>query len=554
VNNLLQTLRNLGPGRLATLGVATLGLVAFFVYISVRLSAPPMALLYSDLELGDSSQIATKLQGMNVPYQVRGEGGQIMVPADQVQKLRMSLAADGLPAGGSIGYEIFDRTQSLGTSNFVQNVNHLRALEGELARTIKTLALVKSARVHLVLPQRDLFSRTRQDASASVILRMKGSQRLDRPQIQSIQHLVASAVPGLSAGRISIVDDRGTLLARGGDTDGAGATASAEEMRVAYESRLARAVEELIERSVGPGKVRAEVSAQFDYDRITINTETFDPDSQVARSTQTTEESTRSREASTTDQVGVTSNLPEGQAEAGAPATGSQTQRTDSTTNFEISKTVKSQVREGGQVKRLSVAVLVDGNYENGAYAPRAPEQIEQLTRLVRSAVGFNAERGDTVEVVNMRFAEVSPKGADEAAGLLMGFTHAELLRLGEVVILSVVGLLALLLVVRPLLARLFDAIRTGGAPAGALPGAPGIAGRLAGPAGVAGAIAGPGGALVGPDGKPIAAGGEDESMIDISSIEGRVKASSLKKIGEIVDKHPEEAVSIVRNWMYQES
>lgn len=553
MNNLLQTLRNLGPGRLATLGAAALGLLAFFVYISVRLSAPPMALLYSDLELGDSSQIATKLQGMNVPYQVRGDGAQIMVPADQVQKLRMTLAADGLPAGGSIGYEIFDRTQSLGTSNFVQNVNHLRALEGELARTIKTLALVKSARVHLVLPQRDLFSRTRQDASASVILRMKGSQRLDRPQVQSIQHLVASAVPGLSPGRISIVDDRGTLLARGGDNEGLGATASAEEMRVAYESRLARSVEELLERSVGPGKVRAEVSAQFDYDRITINTETFDPDGQVARSTQTTEESTRTREASTADQVGVTTNLPEGQAEGGATATGSQTQRTDSTTNFEISKTVKSQVREGGQVKRLSVAVLVDGVYENGSYAPRTPEQIEQLTRLVRSAVGFNAERGDVVEVVNLRFAEAAPKAGDEGAGLLFGFTHAELLRLGEVAILSVVGLLALLLVVRPLLARLVDTVRSGGGAAGALPGPAGVAGRLAGPAGVAGAIAGPGGAMVGPDGKPLA-GSEDESMIDISSIEGRVKASSLKKIGEIVDKHPEEAVSIVRNWMYQEN
>lgn len=553
MNNLLQTLRNLGPGRLATLGAAALGLLAFFVYISVRLSAPPMALLYSDLELGDSSQIATKLQGMNVPYQVRGDGAQIMVPADQVQKLRMTLAADGLPAGGSIGYEIFDRTQSLGTSNFVQNVNHLRALEGELARTIKTLALVKSARVHLVLPQRDLFSRTRQDASASVILRMKGSQRLDRPQVQSIQHLVASAVPGLSPGRISIVDDRGTLLARGGDNEGLGATASAEEMRVAYESRLARSVEELLERSVGPGKVRAEVSAQFDYDRITINTETFDPDGQVARSTQTTEESSRTREASTADQVGVTTNLPEGQAEGGAAATGSQTQRTDSTTNFEISKTVKSQVREGGQVKRLSVAVLVDGVYENASYAPRTPEQIEQLTRLVRSAVGYNAERGDVVEVVNLRFAEAAPKAGDEGAGLLFGFTHAELLRLGEVAILSVVGLLALLLVVRPLLARLFDTVRGGGGAAGALPGPAGVAGRLAGPAGVAGAIAGPGGALAGPDGKPLA-GSEDESMIDISSIEGRVKASSLKKIGEIVEKHPEEAVSIVRNWMYQEN
>ncbi|MCC6470705.1 MAG: flagellar M-ring protein FliF [Alphaproteobacteria bacterium] len=551
MNNLLQTLRNLGPGRLATLAVSALGLVAFFVYISLRLSAPPMALLYSDLEMGDSSQIATKLQGMNIPYQVRGDGAQIMVPADQVQNLRMTLAGEGLPAGGSIGYEIFDRTQSLGTSNFVQNVNHLRALEGELARTIKTLGQVKSARVHLVLPQRDLFSRTRQEASASVILRMKGSQRLDRPQIQSVQHLVASAVPGLSAGRISIVDDRGTLLARGAGGEGAGgATATAEEMRVAYESRLARAVEELVERSTGAGKVRAEVTAEFDYDRVTINTETFDPDSQVARSTQTTEENSKSREASTNDQVGVTPNLPEGQTESSAAGTGSQTSRTDSTTNFEISKTVKSQVREGGQVKRLSVAVLVDGNYDNGNYTPRTPDQIEQLTRLVRSAVGFNSDRGDTLEVVNLRFADVAPKG-DEVSDLLFGFTRAELLRLGEVVILSIVGLLALLLVVRPLLARLFDAIKAGPATA-ALPGMPGVAGRLAGPAGMAGAIAGPGGMMVGPDGAPIAV--DEESMIDISSIEGRVKASSLKKIGEIVEKHPEEAVSIVRNWMYQEN
>jgi flagellar M-ring protein FliF len=211
-------------------------------------------------------------------------------------------------------------------------------------------------------------------------------------------------------------------------------------------------------------------------------------------------------------------------------------------------------VREGGQVKRLSVAVLVDGNYENGNYTPRTPEQIEQLTRLVRSAVGFNSGRGDTLEVVNLRFADVAPKGGDEGSDLLLGFTRGELLRLGEVGILSIVGLLALLLVVRPLFARLFDTIKAGGA-AGALPGTPGIAGRLTGPAGMAGAIAGPGGVMVGADGNIIAASdATEESMIDISSIEGRVKASSLKKIGEIVDKHPEEAVSIVRNWMYQES
>ena len=551
MNNLLQTLRNLGPARLATMGIAALGMAAFFVYIAMRLNTPPMALLYADLELGDSSQIATRLQGMNIPYQVRGDGNQILVPSDQVQQIRMSLATEGLPAGGSIGYEIFDRTQSLGTSNFVQNVNHVRALEGEMARTIKTLGPVKSARVHLVLPQRDLFSRTRQEASASIILKMKGSTRLDRPQIQAVQHLVASGVPGLSPSRISIVDDRGTLLARGAGSDGNGATASADELRVAYESRLARSVEELLERSVGVGKVRAEVSAEFDYDRITINTETFDPDQQVARSTQSTEETSRTREAAPSDAVGVAGNLPEGQGDAGAGA-GTQTSRNDTTTNFEISRTVKNQVREGGQVKRLSVAVLVDGLYDNGNYAPRTPEQLQQLTRLVRSAVGFNNDRGDSVELVNMQFAEVAPKGGEEGSDLIMGLmTRAELLRLGEVVVLSIVGLLALLLVVRPLIGRLFDAAKGGAEGMAQLP-APGVAGRLPAPGGTAGALAGPPGSVVtmaGPGAAP-----HEESMIDIGSIEGRVKASSIKKVGEIVDKHPDEAVAIVRNWMYQET
>ncbi|MCK6452976.1 MAG: flagellar M-ring protein FliF, partial [Alphaproteobacteria bacterium] len=458
MNNLLQTLRNLGPARLASLGVAALGLIGFFVYISLRLSTPSMALLYADLELNDSSQITAKLQGMNVPFQLRGDGNQILVPAEQVQQIRMALATEGLPSGGSIGYEIFDRTQSLGTSNFVQNVNHVRALEGELARTIRTMGQVKSARVHLVLPQRDLFSRTRQEASASIILRMKGTTRLDRPQVQAVQHLVASAVPSLSPARISIVDDRGTLLARGAGPDGNAATATADELRVAYESRVARSIEELLERSVGVGKVRAEVSAEFDYDRVTINTETFDPDTQVARSTQTTEEASRSREAAPNDAVSISGNLPEGQADAAGAGAGSQNSRTDTTTNFEISRTVKNQVREGGQIKRLSVAVLVDGVYENGTYAPRPPQQLEQFTRLVRSAVGFNGDRGDTVELVNMQFAEVAPRTGDEASDLILGFTRAELLRLGEVVILSIVGLLALLLVVRPLIVRLFEA------------------------------------------------------------------------------------------------
>ena len=241
------------------------------------------------------------------------------LPQDRVARLRLTMAEEGLPSGGSIGYEIFDRSEGLGTTNFVQSINHLRALEGELARTIRSIGTVRNARVHLVLPKRELFTRDRMEPTASIVIAMLGNNRLDGQKVQAIQHLVAAAVPGLKPNMISIVDNNGSLLARGtveGDLQQTASTA--DEMRISYETRMARKVEELLERSVGVGNVRVQISADIDFDRVTENAEIFDPDGQVARSTQTIEEENGSSDGEGLAPVTVGGNLPE----AGLPAVG----------------------------------------------------------------------------------------------------------------------------------------------------------------------------------------------------------------------------------------
>jgi len=548
VNGLLQSLRSLGLVRLGAIGAALVGMAVFFVVLANRVTTAEMALLYGDLDLKDSGQIVQKLETMNVPYELRAQGTQIMVPGDQVMKLRLQFAEQGVPHGASVGYEIFDKPDSFGPSQFVENINKVRALEGELERTIESINIVQSARVHLVLPQRELFSRDRQDASASVVIKQRGAERLSRTQVAAIQHLVAAAVPGLTSDRVSLVDSDGNLLARG---DGASADplspANSEEMRVNYENRLARGVEDLLDRSLGQGKSRVDVRADMDFDRITTNSESFDPDGQVVRSTQTTNQSDSN--TSPNNAVSVTTNLPNGQTPAGA-GTQSRSARNEETVNYEISKTVKNQIRDQGTVKRLSVAVLVDGTTTMNAdgtkaYHERSADEMKQLTALVRSAIGYDEKRGDTVEVVNMRFAGVEEPPAEAAAWNVMGLEKADLIRVGETGVVAIVGLLFLLLVVRPMVVRFIDSLP-----------------KPVPPAAVAAFAAGPGAptALTAPDGAGAAgalavqrsAPAGVAEMIDIGQVEGRVAASSMKKIGEIVEKHPEEAVAIMRSWMYQ--
>ena len=559
MNGLLQGLRALGPTRIAALGVVAAGLFGLIVFLAIRAGQPPMALLYADLDTRDSAAVVQSLERQRVPYRLEGNGGRILVPVEQVARVRLALASEGLPTGGSVGYELFDRTDSLTTSSFQQGINQVRALEGELARTIRQIQGVRAVRVHLVLPRREPFARQQAEAQASIVLTMAGPQRLDREQVQAIVHLAAAAVPGLKPANISVVDSRGSLLARGGQAvTGLGVALNAEEVRRAHELRLSRAVEELLERTLGVGKVRVEATVEMDFDRITESRESFDPDQQVARSTSSITEQSRGQERQ--QNVTVGNNLPNPEPQNAGSIT--EESRTEETTNFEIGRTLRQIVREAPQVRRQSIAVLVDGTMarpEGGGapvWRPRTAEELAQITALVRGAVGFDEARGDKIEVVNLRFAEADAGVAEEERLFGLPIGRAEIVRIVETAVFGVIALLALLLVVRPLAGRVLERVSPAGGDA--LAGLPGTSGlpALSGPAAAAAAaaLAGPGGqaTLPGPDGAvPLI---EGDSLINVSQVEGQMRASSLRRIAELAEKHPEEALSVIRSWMAQES
>ena len=459
MTGLVEFLKSLGAARIAAMVAVAITLVGFFTFLIVRMSAPQMTMLFSDLSLEDSNTIIKDLERQSIPFQIRNDGATIMVPADRVTRLRMKLAEGGLPKGGGVGYEIFDRSDTLGATSFVQNVNHLRALEGELARTIRAIDRVQMARVHLVLPERQLFSRDRPEATASIVLRVRGM--LEPQQVRAIRHLVASAVNGLKPERVSIVDETGRLLADGARGDNTlGLTA--DERQTTYERRLRDQVEAIVTSVVGPGRARVQLTADFDFNRVTQTSERFDPEGRVMRSSQTREESSASANGQE-GQVSVGNELPGGQRNPENPQTPrEQSRKTEEVVNYEISRSTKTEVIEGGRVNRISVAVLVDGNYTRGAngepaYQPREKEEIDRISALVRTAIGFDQKRGDQVEVVNLRFAETQAAPINEPVGWLsfLQFTKADIMHWIELLVMALLGIIVLLTVVRPLVRRI---------------------------------------------------------------------------------------------------
>lgn len=542
----LQQLRNLGPGRLAAIAGVGLGLLAFIIYFATRFVGTPMELLFGDLQPADANAVISQLETRNIPFEVRGDGREIFVPADQALRLRIQLAETSLTSGGgaSVGYELFDQMDRLGTTNFMQNVNLVRALEGELARTIRALEGVSAARVHLVMPRREMFTRDTQEPSAAIYIKMDRG-RLDRQQVTAIQHFVAASVPQLKPTRISIVDERGALLSPGMEDEGTRLMQTQDEIRLREEMRLARAIEDLLERSLGPGKVRAEVRAQIDFDRIVTNEEIYDNEGAVPRSTTSREESLQTSEAEP-DAVTVGQNLPDADLNLGAARATASENRLEETTNFEISRRVINQVREGPSLKRLSVAVLVDGTYAPGPdgarqWQPRSEVEMDRIAALVRTAIGFDQARGDQIELVNMQFTDFDFEDV-APPWMFMGFSKDEIMRMVEGLGVAIVAILVILLVVRPLVNRAFEGAQQTAADGTLLTadGLPMGAPQLTGPGGIPAPI---------PEEEDIS-----EELIDIDKVEGRVKASSLRKIGEIVDKHPDEALAIIRNWLYQEA
>ncbi len=555
MSGLLNVLRSLGLVRLGTIIGVTTAVMIGLLLIILRLSTPPMSLLYSGLDYNEAGSIMERLEQQDVPYRVDGNGTMIFAPNDQVLKLRMDLAGDGLPSGGSVGYEIFDNMDALGTTSFMQNLNHLRALEGELSRTITSLASIDTARVHLVIPERSLFGQDKIEPTASIVVGARRSQ-IGPQQIASIQNLVSSAVPGLSPGKVSIVDNQGRLLASAASEDNEmNLAGTLQDKNSAFEDRIRRQVHDIVASVVGPQSVRVQVSAEVDFSRVVQQSEIYDPDGQVVRSTQTIEETSNDVERQSTEGVSVTNNLPEpADSNAGNARTSSNNNRLEETVNFEISRTSTTETQEAGRVQRLSVAVVVDGSYNEEAdgtstYVPRSEEEMTRITTLVKSSIGFDEVRGDTVDVLNLAFLRAEPPEEVEEAGGFMGLNKEDFMRIGEIVAAIIVGVI-LLLVFRTALSRAGgdgQAIETAG---GAR--AEGEQAQLAAPAADGTQAAPQAIAARAPGAPPLPLPAPSGPQIDIAQIEGRVKEMSVKKIGELVQAHPDESIAILRSWLHE--
>ncbi len=537
LGGLIDFLKGLGAPRLVAMLAVTLSLIGFFGFVALRVSDAGMVPVFSELTLQDSSAVIKELEAQNIPYETSRDGSTILVPSESVPQVRMKLAEQGLPTGGGVGWEIFDKGDGLSSTSFLQNVNRLRALEGELARSIRALDRVAAARVHLVVPERPLFAKDAPKPTASIVLRVSGE--LGQGQVRAIVHLVASAVQGLNPESISIVDETGRLLADGANVDEDGLPSGAQEREGAFERRLKDQVQGIVERIVGAGRARAEVNASFDYSKVTNTSDTFDPESRVVRSTQSREEENDSTEGPGT--VSVSTQLPNQQGSNPAdPAASSRekSSKADETVNYEISRSTRTEVLEAGRLRKVSVAVLVDGIYANDpsgsvTYSPRTQEELDRIAALVRSAIGFDQGRGDQIEVVNLRFAE--PPGVrpiDDAAGFAsLGVTKEDLMQLIEMVVLGIVSLLVLLLVVRPLVRRVLTPENR--------PAAPMLAGPSVAPSS-------PLEQTLAPPGVP----DPTARMIELSQVNGKVHAQSLQKVGELAQRNPAETVSIIRQWL----
>ena len=407
-----------------TLSASIVGLVTL-IMMSQR---PTFDVLYSNLSQEDAGVILSKLKEQKTPYRLSSNGTSILVPVEDVYETRLGLASEGLPQGGSVGFEIFDKTK-IGVTEFVQNVNYQRALQGELARTITQLAGVERARVHIVIPQRSLFVEDQKEATASVVVKLKPGAGLTRGQLQGVVHLVASGVEGLNPEKIIVMDNHGQILIGGRERSlSTQLTNSQTEVKRNIEKNLEQAIQTMLERAVGKDKALARVFVTLDFKQTERTEERYDPDSVVVRSEQISNEKSTGRGFSPRGVPGVVSNIPGANipGDKGSPDTtgeSSEFQRKNETINYEVSKTTSRIIESVGDIKRLSAAVIVDGTYEvvkgedgkeGKKYVQRSDEEMERIKDIVKVAVGYDGNRGDQVEVVNMPFDTVPLMGEGE--------------------------------------------------------------------------------------------------------------------------------------------
>ena len=427
-------IRGMGPAKRLTLMTLIIGTAVGLGFLASWSGGVDMRPVYSGLDAQDAGTIVARLKEQKIPYRISGDGRTILVPSESLHEVRMQLASEGLPQGSGVGFEVFDNTK-LGMSEFAQNVNYQRALQGELARTIARIGEVESCRVHLVMPEKALFAENEQPASASVAVKLKSGRRLAQEQINGIVHLVSSSVSRLSPDQVTVVDNTGKLLS-GPKSKAAygGLSMDQLEYQGTVEKNLESRVKSMLEQALGDGKAVVRLACDFDFQRNEKTEEHYLPDNRVIRSEQSLSESSRNGEANPQGVPGVRSNTPGPdlmQNTSAANPSATTFEKQDRTVNYEIGKVVSRILEPVGKLTRVSVAVMVDGTYRttprkgggtDREYVPRGAEEIQKIENLVKRAVNFNPERGDTVEVVNMPF-EVSEWTKGEGAEAPGGWT-----------------------------------------------------------------------------------------------------------------------------------
>lgn len=403
----INNLKSLGTKRLIAMGgvfIAVMLAISVVTYLATR---QDMTTLYAGMDPADAGQAIAALEAASIPVEAANNGTSLLVPKNMKDNARIVLAQKGLPATPGVGYELFDKADGFGLTTFMQRVNRLRAMEGELARTISSLDGVENARVHLVLPDRESFSRTAPDPTASVVVKMKGGYALESSTARAIRHLVASAVPGLKPSAVTITDAAGNVILTEGETPKAG-----NEARSSIESKIQKSVEDLLVAHLGSGNVRVSVTAEIETVREVRRRQEFDPNGRVVRSTQTIEDRQQSSDSTGDNATTVQQNIPNADllTNGATGQTATTSDRNEETINYEITNEVIERVVEPGDLRKVAVAVLVNDiqiSNQDGTrtYEPRTPEELQSLERLVKTAIGFNEARGDQVSVASLQFA-----------------------------------------------------------------------------------------------------------------------------------------------------
>lgn len=568
MQGLINNLVSLGRQKLMILAGTAVAVILVLLVGLGAVTQHDYTPIYSNLSVTTASSIEGALANAGFRVSVSEDGSAVSVPRSDAARARMVLAETGVPIDGDPGWELFDEKSGLAMNSFLQKINRVRAMEGELARSIQTLDGISSARVHLVLPDREPFSREAPSPRASVIMRPEPGRAITRKQAITVRTLVASSVAELELSRVSVLSASGeTILAEG--TEGDGQT-SMQSAKTAIEDRLAQEIQNILTARVGAGNARVRVNVELTTQREVVIEHTFDPDQQVVRSTESTSENQSGTEEG--GNVGVENNIPAALADGGAGATSNRSE-TDEVVQYEIGNTRREIVREAGDVRRMTVAVLVNGIYNvegsDVAYAERPLEELNRMTELVKSAVGFEEGRGDSVSVDSMRFMDYSMDLGDP-----IDITLAD--RLTESVVPIIRGLLALLIIalvmvlaVRPILRRLDEPDALELEKGGVLPSPSGDAAtstqELEQSAENRGYPMLPpvkpnDGATKATLPSTISQSSEDgtgdqlEDYVTKQGIRGSLHRKNIDKIQHLADDNPEEVLRVLRSWLSTEA